>query len=109
MEVMYYNEDWLTELGYDGPPESWEEFEEMACKASDKPFSGATGEGGRWATSTPWTPPASPPSSSAVVVTSSARQGTEYVFNSQAGVDTLTFWQDLTEKGCAKQATETLR
>ena len=32
--------------------------------------------------------------------------GTEYVFNSQAGVDTLTFWQDLTEKGCAIQATE---
>jgi multiple sugar transport system substrate-binding protein/sn-glycerol 3-phosphate transport system substrate-binding protein len=45
MEVMYYNEDWLAELGYDGPPETWEEFGEMACTATEQPFSGATGEG----------------------------------------------------------------
>ena len=35
MEVMYYNLDWLNELGYDGPPETWAEFEEMACAATD--------------------------------------------------------------------------
>lgn len=35
MEVLYYNEDWLVELGYTGPPETWEEFAEMACTASD--------------------------------------------------------------------------
>ncbi|MBN1810938.1 MAG: extracellular solute-binding protein [Anaerolineae bacterium] len=35
MEVLYYNEDWLVELGYTGPPETWEEFAEMACAASD--------------------------------------------------------------------------
>lgn len=35
MEVMYYNEDWLSELGYDGPPQTPEEFSEMACAAVD--------------------------------------------------------------------------
>jgi multiple sugar transport system substrate-binding protein len=36
MEVMYYNMDWLQELGYDGPPKTWAEFKEMTCKATDK-------------------------------------------------------------------------
>lgn len=36
MEVLYYNQDWLTQMGYDGPPETWAEFKEMACKATDK-------------------------------------------------------------------------
>jgi multiple sugar transport system substrate-binding protein len=35
MEVMYYNQDWLNELGYDGPPTTWAEFKEMACAATD--------------------------------------------------------------------------
>jgi len=35
MEVMYYNMDWLQELGYDGPPKTWAEFAEMACAATD--------------------------------------------------------------------------
>ncbi len=106
MEVMYYNQDWLTELGYDGPPESWDEFEEMACKASGQAFSGATGDGepmgyvysvdaSRFATFVF--------SRGGDII---GDQGTEYVFNSAAGVDTLTFWQDLVKKGCAKQATE---
>ena len=45
MEVLYYNEDWLAELGYDGPPTTPEEFKEMACAAAAQPFSGATAEG----------------------------------------------------------------
>jgi len=35
MEVLFYNEDWLHELGYDHPPRTWDEFTEMACAASD--------------------------------------------------------------------------
>ncbi len=42
MEVMYYNMDWLKELGYDGPPETWAEFKEMACAATD-PDAGTVG------------------------------------------------------------------
>ena len=39
MEVVYYNMDWLTELGYDAPPQTPEQFAEMACAASAQPFS----------------------------------------------------------------------
>ncbi len=44
MEVMYYNADWLTELGFDGPPTTPDEFKEMACAAAANPFSGAVGD-----------------------------------------------------------------
>ena len=42
MEVMYYNMDWLMELGYDGPPTTWAEFAEIACAATD-PDAGTVG------------------------------------------------------------------
>jgi len=42
MEVLYYNMDWLKQMGYDGPPETWAEFKEMACKATD-PANGTVG------------------------------------------------------------------
>lgn len=45
MEVMYYNMDWLTELGYDAPPKTPEQFKEIACKAVEQPFSKYDGEG----------------------------------------------------------------
>ncbi len=45
MEVLYYNMDWLNELGYDAPPATPEEFKEMACAAATTPYSGATAEG----------------------------------------------------------------
>lgn len=44
MEVLYYNVDWLQELGYDAPPHSWSEFAEICRKASAQPFSKASGE-----------------------------------------------------------------
>ncbi len=39
MEVLYYNRDWLDELGYGGPPRTWDAFAEMCRKAKDQPFS----------------------------------------------------------------------
>ena len=42
MELLYYNEDWLTELGYSGSPKTPEEFMDMACAATKQPFSKAT-------------------------------------------------------------------
>ncbi|MCO5198143.1 MAG: extracellular solute-binding protein [Anaerolineae bacterium] len=39
LEAMYYNQDWLEELGYDGPPTTPDEFVEMACAAAAQPFS----------------------------------------------------------------------
>jgi len=35
VEVMYYNADWLRQLGYTEPPRDWKTWEEAACKASD--------------------------------------------------------------------------
>lgn len=35
LQVLYYNLDWLKELGFDAPPETWREFQEMACAASN--------------------------------------------------------------------------
>ncbi|MEA3308250.1 MAG: extracellular solute-binding protein [Chloroflexota bacterium] len=106
MEIMYYNQDWLTELGYDGPPETWEEFGEMACAATENPFSGQTGEGpvlgyeysvdaSRFATFVF--------SRGGNIINA---DGSGYVFNDEAGANTMGFWQDLVEKGCAAQATE---
>jgi len=39
MDVLYYNQDWLLELGYDHPPLSPSEFKELACSAIQQPFS----------------------------------------------------------------------
>jgi multiple sugar transport system substrate-binding protein/sn-glycerol 3-phosphate transport system substrate-binding protein len=43
MEVLFYNQTWLEELGYDGPPETPEEFEEMACAAAEANDDGTGG------------------------------------------------------------------
>ena len=43
MEVLYYNRDWLAELGYDEPPRTPETFKAVACKAAQTPFSKAGG------------------------------------------------------------------
>lgn len=40
MELLYYNLDWLRELGYDGPPATWEQFAAMCRLAKERPFSG---------------------------------------------------------------------
>ncbi len=39
MEILYYNESWLGELGYDGPPQTWSAFAEMCRRAGERPFS----------------------------------------------------------------------
>jgi multiple sugar transport system substrate-binding protein/sn-glycerol 3-phosphate transport system substrate-binding protein len=39
VELLYYNRDWLTELGYAKPPQNWSEFTQMCRKAKAQPFS----------------------------------------------------------------------
>lgn len=39
MEVLYYNQDWLAELGYDQPPRTWAAFATLCRQASAQPFS----------------------------------------------------------------------
>ncbi len=42
MEILYYNADWLRELGSDRPPRTWDEFAQLCRQAKAQPFSKAT-------------------------------------------------------------------
>ena len=105
MEVMYYNSDWLAELGYDGPPSTPEEFKEMACAASQNPFSGATSEGSigyelsvdasRFAS---WT--------FAFGGDVFDYDASAFSYNSPAAQEAMTFLQSLFDEGCAQVVTE---
>ncbi len=105
MEVLYYNSEWLTELGFDGPPETPDEFREMACAAAQTPFSKATGQG----------------SSGYLISVDASRvaswafayggdvydyDANQYTYDSPAVVDSLTFLQGLVNDGCAGTFTE---
>ncbi len=35
LQLLYYNVDWLKELGHEAPPQTWEQFKELACAASN--------------------------------------------------------------------------
>jgi len=105
MEVMYYNMDWLKELGYDAPPATPEEFREMTCKASTTPFSGAKAEGSmgyqlsidtsRFAS---WT----------YAFGGDIYDGAtnQYTLNSPAAVEAFKFLQSLFADGCARLVSE---
>jgi multiple sugar transport system substrate-binding protein/sn-glycerol 3-phosphate transport system substrate-binding protein len=94
MDVIYYNADWLKKLGYDAPPTTWKQFEEMACKATDK----ATKKYG-------WAFQHDASNFAAVVFghggTILAPDGKSYVFNSAAGVESTAMLQRLFAQGCA--------
>ena len=105
MEVLYYNIEWLKELGYDAPPATPEQFKEMACKAAKTPFSKATAEGSigyelsidtsRLASFT-----------FAFGGDIFDYQTGMFTLNSEAAVNAATFLQDLINNGCATQVTE---
>ena len=94
MEVMYYNMDWLNELGYDGPPKTWAEFEEMACAATD-PDAGTVG----YEISTD-------ASRFASMVFSRhgtyfEEDGSAFDFTNDTVKETMSFMKNLYDKGCA--------
>jgi multiple sugar transport system substrate-binding protein/sn-glycerol 3-phosphate transport system substrate-binding protein len=41
MEILYYNQAWLEELGYTEPPRNWSQFADMCRAAARQPFSGS--------------------------------------------------------------------
>jgi multiple sugar transport system substrate-binding protein len=96
MEVMYYNADWLAKLGYSAPPKDWKTWEESVGKASDASKNNY---------GYPWKHDAS--DFAAIVFGHGGRilaeDGSAYVFNSQAGVDTVSLQQRLFKN---KQAVE---
>ncbi|ADI15392.1 ABC transporter substrate-binding protein [Truepera radiovictrix] len=105
LEVMYYNADWLAELGYDGPPETPEAFREIACAAAETPFSGATGSGSlgyqlsldasRFASFT-----------FAFGGDIYDDESNRYTYDDPAAVEAMTFLQELIQDGCASTVTE---
>jgi multiple sugar transport system substrate-binding protein/sn-glycerol 3-phosphate transport system substrate-binding protein len=93
MDVMYYNADWLKQLGVDGPPKDWQSWEDTACKAGD----GQNKFG--WAVQ-------HDASTFAALVFSHGGQilasdGQSYVFNSPAGVESLAMMQRMFKNKCA--------
>lgn len=105
MEMLYYNIDWLKELGYYAPPTTPEQFKEMACKAVQQPFSKATAEGSmgyelsvdasRFAS---WT--------FAFGGDIFDYNNSQYTYTSEAAVKAMEFLQDLFKSGCARIVTE---
>lgn len=99
MEVMYYNVDWLNKLGYNEPPKDWKTWEEAATKAAD-----AANSKYGW-------PLRHDASNFASQVFSRggrvlAADGSAYVFNTQAGVDTITLEQRLFKNKVAVEITK---
>ncbi len=101
MEILYYNADWLAELGYDSPPTTPAEFKEMACAATAQPFSGAAADtqalGFQFALD-----------ASTIASLSFAYGGdifdydnVAYMYDGQATIDAMTLMQELFAEGCA--------
>ncbi len=94
MEVLYYNKDWLMELGYTAPPATWNDFREMACAASD-PEAGTYGYG-----------LSVDPATFADMLFNRGGQILDvdsgvYAFGADQGLTTLTYIQELLRDGCA--------
>jgi len=101
MEGIYYNISWLKELGFDGnPPETPQQFREMACAAAK---SKGDGTGGFILRS----------DASAVAawifafggdVLNDKKDG--YVYNSPQAIEAMTFLKGMLDEGCAYFFTE---
>ncbi len=105
MEVMYYNMDWLKELGYDAPPTTPDEFKEMTCKATANPFSQATVDG---AIGYELSIDASRMASWTFAFGGDVYnyEDAAYTYDSDASVAAMQFIADLIDEGCASQVVE---
>jgi len=99
MRMLYYNRNWLAELGYSAPPASPDEFRAISCAAARQPFSGATAEGSSGyqlqvnaANLTSWIF-----AFGGFVFDESAGQ---YDYANPAAVNALQFVQSLAQEGC---------
>ena len=100
MEVMYYNQTWLEELGFDGPPTTPDDFEEMACAAAEANGDGTGGYILR-------------DDASAVAAWTYAfggdilnEDGTGYAYDGEATKQAMTMLKGMYDDGCAYFFTE---
>ena len=100
MEVMYYNQTWLEELGFDGPPTTPDEFKEMACAAAAANGDGTGGFILRDDASgtASWT--------FAFGGDVLDETGTGYNYSGDATVESMTFLKGMLDEGCAYFFTE---
>lgn len=100
IEVLYYNQTWLEELGFDGPPTTPDEFREMACAAAEANGDGTGGYILRDDASglSAWT--------FAFGGNVLNEDGTQYAYNDPATVEALTFLKGMLDDGCAYFFTE---
>lgn len=105
MEMLYYNAEWLKELGFDNPPATPDEFKAAACAAAKQPFSKSKGGkaigyefGGGASTFASWTF-----GFGGDIYDYEANQ---YSYNSEAAKAAATFLQDLFKEGCAAPIAE---
>jgi multiple sugar transport system substrate-binding protein/sn-glycerol 3-phosphate transport system substrate-binding protein len=100
MEMLYYNQTWLEELGFDGPPTTPEEFQEMACAAAEANGDGTGGYILRDDASgmASWT--------YAYGGDILAEDGVSYTLNDPAVAESLAFLKGVYDAGCAYFFTE---
>jgi multiple sugar transport system substrate-binding protein/sn-glycerol 3-phosphate transport system substrate-binding protein len=100
MEVLYYNQTWLEELGFAGPPATPDEFKEMACAAAEANGDGTGGYILRDDASAmaAWT--------LAFGGNILTEDGTQYAYNNPATVEAMTFLKGMLDDGCAYFFTE---
>ncbi len=100
MEVLFYNQTWLEELGFSGPPTTPEDFREMACAAAEANGDGTGGYILRDDASAvaSWTY-----SFGGDVL---AAEGTSYSYGSDATVQAMAFLKQMYDDGCAYFFTE---
>lgn len=97
--LMYYNVDWLKELGYDAPPTTWAAFKEVSCAATDA-------DAGTFGVS--WYDSASNFATMVMGLGSNiiAEDGSAYTFDTPEVREALTVLQELAAAGCLTQNPE---
>jgi multiple sugar transport system substrate-binding protein/sn-glycerol 3-phosphate transport system substrate-binding protein len=101
--VMFYNMSWLKQLGYDSPPKTPQQFEEMACKAAKTPFVGKDGKKISGPTGYEFVADASTLATWTFAFGGNIfdNQTNQFTLNSDAAIKAMQFIQDLFNKGCA--------
>src|SRR5690606_10226057 len=94
-QVFAYNQTLLSELGFDGPPETWEEFREQACAAAN-----ATGPNGEDILGYPITTDSSLFESWVATQGGVIFDGENYLFESEPSINALQLYKDLYDQGC---------
>ena len=104
IEVMYFNADAVAELGYDGPPTSWDEFREMACRFTEEGWSGYDGDTVGYSIRTD--------ASNVAALTYGFGEDiydpetNAFTYNNPGTIAALTFMQELLNDGCANLIAE---